>query len=75
MVLLALVVRVLTSLFARTRDEHGQTTAEYALVLLGAMAVGGLLIAWATQSHAVSRLFDVVVDRVVRTASAGSGPT
>jgi len=45
--------------------ESGQTTAEYALVLLGAAAVALLLIGWATQTDQVSRLFDFVVDQVV----------
>ena len=39
-------------------NDAGQTTAEYALVILGAAAVGTLLIAWATKSHAIGKLFD-----------------
>jgi hypothetical protein len=50
----------------RTLDERGQTTAEYALVILGAAAVAGLLIAWATDSGAIGRLFDGVLRRVSR---------
>lgn len=45
--------------------EAGQTTAEYALVILGAAAVATLLITWATKSHAVGRLFDTVIGKVV----------
>lgn len=45
--------------------DAGQTTAEYALVILGAAAVGTLLIAWATKSHAIGQLFDVVVGKIV----------
>lgn len=45
--------------------EAGQTTAEYALVILGAAAVATLLITWATRSHAVGRLFDTVIGKVV----------
>ncbi|MGH9022066.1 MAG: DUF4244 domain-containing protein [Acidimicrobiia bacterium] len=48
--------------------QVGQATAEYALVILGAVAVAGLLVAWATQSRAVDRLFDLVVGRVVKAA-------
>jgi hypothetical protein len=48
----------------RTTDA-GQTTAEYALVILGAAAVGTLLIAWATKSHAIGKLFDEVVGKIV----------
>ena len=46
------------------RDERGQTTTEYALVMLAAAAVAGLVLAWATKSHAITRLFDAVIDKV-----------
>lgn len=45
--------------------EAGQTTAEYALVILGAAAVATLLITWATRSHAIGKLFDEVVGKVL----------
>ncbi len=38
--------------------ESGQSTAEYALVILGAVAIATVLITWATGSHAISGLFD-----------------
>jgi hypothetical protein len=47
------------------RADQGQTTAEYALVMLAAAAVAGLVLAWATKSHAMSRLFDAVIDKVI----------
>lgn len=50
---------------ARLRDERGQTTAEYALVLLGAAGIALLLLGWATQSGAVGTLFDAVVGGVI----------
>lgn len=46
-------------------DEVGQTTAEYALVILGAAALGGLLITWATKSGAIAKLFDVVIGKIL----------
>jgi len=46
------------------RSESGQTTAEYALVLIAAAAIAGLVLAWATKTHAVSSLFDKIVNRV-----------
>jgi hypothetical protein len=49
----------------RPIDASGQTTAEYALVILGAAAVGTLLIAWATNSHAIGKLFDEVVGKIL----------
>lgn len=47
------------------RTQAGQTTAEYALVMLAAAAFAGLVLAWATKTHAVSRLFDTVIDKVL----------
>lgn len=47
------------------RGEAGQTTTEYALVMLAAAAVAGLVLAWATKTHAISRLFDVVINKVI----------
>lgn len=54
---------------ARFRDAAGQTTAEYALVILAAAALATMVIAWATHSNAVGRLFDAVLDRVLGSAS------
>jgi len=48
-----------------TVNELGQTTAEYALVILGAAAIGGLLITWATKGDAIGHLFDVVVGKIL----------
>ncbi|HEX2193157.1 MAG TPA: DUF4244 domain-containing protein [Acidimicrobiales bacterium] len=45
-------------------DERGQTTAEYALVLLGAAAVALLVVAWATDTDLIGKLFDAVVEAV-----------
>jgi hypothetical protein len=46
-------------------DQSGQSTAEYALVILGAVAVATMLIQWATGSHAITKLFDSVIDKVL----------
>lgn len=52
--------------WAAKRDtEAGQATAEYALVLLGAAAVALLLMAWATKTGKVGKLFNTVVDSVI----------
>ena len=50
---------------ARLRDARGQTTAEYALVLLGAAGIALLLLGWATQSGAIGELFNAVLDGVI----------
>ena len=56
---------VATRVATRVAGASGQTTAEYALVILGAAAIGTLLIAWATKSHAVGKLFDEVVGKIL----------
>jgi hypothetical protein len=53
---------------ARAQGDAGQTTAEYALVILAAAALATMLIAWASHSNAVGRLFDAVLDRVLGSA-------
>jgi hypothetical protein len=58
------VVARLRALIHRSA-ESGQTTAEYALVILGAVALATLLITWATGSHAVSKLFDTVISKIL----------
>ena len=49
----------------RLADDRGQSTAEYALVLLGAAGVALLLITWATKTDKVTRLLNGVIDRVL----------
>ena len=45
-------------------DQQGQATAEYALVMVAAAVIAGALIFWATNSGALSALFDAVVERI-----------
>jgi len=47
------------------RGEAGQTTAEYALVLLGAAAIAMLVVTWASKTDVVGKLFDFVVGHVI----------
>jgi Flp pilus assembly pilin Flp len=47
------------------RDEHGQATAEYALVLLGAAAIAMIIATWATKSGLIGKLLDTVLDKLV----------
>ncbi len=61
-----LFVRVWVRTLVRIdRLESGQTTADYALVMLAAAAVAGLVIAWATKTHTISRLFDAVIGKLL----------
>jgi len=48
----------------RLRREEGQTTAEYALVILAAAAVAVVLIAWAQSSGTLPAFFDGIIDKV-----------
>lgn len=57
--------RYVPSPIRRARGERGQTTAEYALVILGAAAVATALITWASQSDAISGLFDSIVSKLL----------
>jgi len=52
----------------KSRGQAGQSTVEYALVLLGAAAVALALVAWVTRTDAVSRLFDAVVSHILSSA-------
>jgi hypothetical protein len=63
----ALARRVAAGLaFLRGGPERAQTTAEYALVLLGAAGVALLLVAWATRTDAIGRLLDGVVSELLK---------
>lgn len=46
------------------RDERGQTTAEYALVLLGVAAIAMLVLAWAGETDTIDGLFDTVMGSI-----------
>lgn len=46
------------------KDQRGQASAEYALVLLGAAAVALLIVAWATKSDLVGKLLDAVMKAI-----------
>ena len=51
--------------FTRARDDRGQASAEYALVLLGAAAIALLVVAWATKNDAVGKLLDGVMKHIL----------
>lgn len=62
-----LLVRAHTHLLAprRGRPDRGQTTAEYALVLLGVAAIALLVVAWAADTNRIGRLLDSVLDSIL----------
>ena len=49
----------------RLGEDRGQSTAEYALVLLGAAGVALLFVAWATKTDKITRLLNSVLDQVL----------
>jgi Flp pilus assembly pilin Flp len=57
-------VRITTWLGARWTRQEGQTTAEYALVILAAAAVALVLIAWARSSGKLPAFFDKIIDDI-----------
>jgi Flp pilus assembly pilin Flp len=48
--------------------QEGQTTAEYALVILAAAAVALVLIAWARSSGKLPAFFDSIIDELTGSA-------
>jgi len=52
----------------RMGEQLGQTTAEYALVILAAAAVAVVLIAWARSSGKLPSFFDNIIDQVAGSA-------
>jgi len=63
---------MLLSIYLRVRTffvrDQGQTTSEYALVILAAAAVAVVLIAWARSSGRLPAFFDSVSDQVAGSA-------
>jgi hypothetical protein len=47
------------------RSEAGQSTAEYALVMIAAAAVAGLVLMWAHKTDLVGNLFNGVIKKVI----------
>jgi Flp pilus assembly pilin Flp len=64
----SLVADLWVRVLARARYEAGQTTAEYALVILAAAAVAVVLIAWARSSGKLPAFFDNIIDQVAGSA-------
>ena len=66
--LLRSIVRGVAERSTRLRDDCGQATTEYALILLAAALVGLLVVAWATAGGGaarITRLFNRAIDSVI----------
>ena len=46
-------------------EEDGQSTAEYALVIVAAAAIVGLLLSWITKSNGIGSIFNGVIGKVL----------
>jgi len=51
------------------RDQFGQATAEYALVLVAAAVVALALITWASTSDMLPSFFNTVMEKVISVAN------
>jgi Flp pilus assembly pilin Flp len=58
------MVRLVAFVQSRVHSERGQTTTEYALVILAAAAIALVLLAWAKSSGKLPAFFDEVIDRI-----------
>ncbi len=61
--ILCCLIRVL---HGESLEEAGQSTAEYALVIVAAAAIVGLLLSWVTKSNGISSIFNGVIGRVLK---------
>lgn len=58
-------MRIVAFVQSRLGSERGQSTAEYALVILAAAAIALVLLAWARSSGKLPAFFDSIIDRIV----------
>ena len=56
--------RLLVRLRRLALAQRGQTTTEYALVILAAAAIAIVLLTWARSSDALPSLFEEVIERI-----------
>ena len=65
--IMASVARMVRSLQQRcvSTCERGQSTAEYALLLLGAATIAMLVVSWAAGTGKIEQLFNAVIDSVI----------
>ena len=64
--MLPILVRIHLAVAGRLRGETGQTSAEYALVLLGAASVALLVAVWAKDTDRIGKLLDTTFDQITK---------
>jgi hypothetical protein len=62
------LIRAWLALHRRAVEEHGQSTAEYALLTAAMALVLGLVAAWAAGTGRIEQLLDTVFGRLVDAA-------
>jgi hypothetical protein len=63
---LQLLSNALLAVLGRTDvSESGQSTAEYALVMIAAAAIAGLVLTWAKHTNLIGGLFNSVVHGIL----------
>jgi Protein of unknown function (DUF4244) len=61
-----LLLRIWVTVVHRAEmSERGQSTAEYALVMIAAAAVAGLVVMWAHKTNLISSLFGAVIKHIL----------
>ena len=50
----------------RALDDRGQTSAEYALVLLGAASIALLIALWAKDTDKIGKLLDAIFESITK---------
>ncbi len=58
-------IRIALAVRSRLIDDRGQSTAEYALLLLGVASIALIVVTWATSTGKIGELFDAVIDSII----------
>lgn len=58
-------IRFGQSIKGRLLDDRGQSTAEYALLLLGVATIALIVVTWASGTGKIGELFDAVIDSII----------
>ena len=58
-------IRIGHTIQSRLTDDRGQSTTEYALLLLGVASIALAVTAWASGTGKIGELFDSVIDSII----------
>lgn len=58
-------IRLGHAIRSRLTDDRGQSTAEYALLLLGVATIALIVVTWASGTGKIGELFDAVIDSII----------